>query len=141
MTYSRVDLSATHYTIQTDWYYITQPDLDQLSQIFTKYCRHRGFDSVMPLFKNDYLDPNTDIIGYRDQGELVAFSLIRHLDSTNVYATQFAWTYHRPRLRLGIASLKTECAIYRDRGFRYLYLGSDCDYKKQIQGFETLGPL
>lgn len=140
MIYSRINLAATNYQPQLDWYYITQPDLDQLDYIYITYCRHRQFASVMPLFDNDYLDSNTDIIGYRDQNELVAFSLIRRLDPVNAYATQFAWTYHNPQARLGIVSLKTECAIYRDRGFHYLYLGAADAYKQQIQGFETLGP-
>lgn len=141
MIYSRVNLAATRYQPQTVWDYITQPNLDELDRIYHTYCRYRQFASVMPLFANDYLDANTDIIGYRDHGQLVAFSLIRHLDQHNVYATQFAWTYHNPKLRLGIMSLQTECAIYRDRGFQYLYLGAADHYKQQIQGYETLGPL
>jgi hypothetical protein len=71
----------------------------------------------MPLFDSQFTDPMTDVIGYREHGELVAFSLMKRLDDQNVLASQFAWTYHNPRTRLGIESLKTECAIYRDRGF------------------------
>jgi hypothetical protein len=82
----------------------------------------------------------TDVIGYKENGELVAFSLMQRLDDQNVLASQFAWTYHNPRARLGIESLKTECAIYRDRGFEYLYLDQAHLYKQGIDGFELLGP-
>ena len=95
----------------------------------------------MPLFDSQFVDPTTDIIGYYGQGELVAFSLMKRLDDKNVLASQFAWTYHNPRTRLGIESLKTECAIYRDRGFEYLYLDQAHLYKQGLAGFELLGPI
>ena len=41
---------------------------------------------------------------------------------------------------LGIKSLKNECAIYKKRGFDYLYLGQADHYKTKIDGFEILGP-
>jgi len=37
--------------------------------------------------------------------------------------------------------LKTECAIYRDRGFEYLYLDQAHLYKQGLEGFELLGPI
>ena len=43
-------------------------------------------------------------------------------------------------LVFGIKSLKHECALYKARGFKYLYLGGADEYKKQIDGFEILGP-
>lgn len=95
----------------------------------------------MPIFSSEYTDPKNDIIGYFDQGALVAFSLIRRYDTLNVEAIQFAWTYHNPKLRLGMQSLKQECAIYKDQGFQYLYLGGADEYKKEIKGFEMLGLL
>ena len=95
----------------------------------------------MPIFDSRYLDRNTDVIGYYDQDQLVAFSLIVRYDDHNAMCDQFAWTYHDPQQRLGIESLMTECAIYRDRGFRYLYLDQAHTYKKEIEGFEILGPI
>jgi hypothetical protein len=83
----------------------------------------------------------TDVIGYYDHSQLVAFSLMRRYDDRNVLASQFAWTYHSPKSRLGVESLKTECAIYRDRGFEYLYLDQAHLYKQGLEGFEILGPL
>jgi hypothetical protein len=95
----------------------------------------------MPMFHSRYRDPQADIIGYYDNAKLVAWSLIRRFDERNALCDQFAWTYHRPRLRLGIETMKTECAIYRARGFDYLYLEQAHLYKSEIDGFEILGPM
>jgi hypothetical protein len=95
----------------------------------------------MPIFDSQYTDKSNDIIGYYDQDQLVAFSLIRRFDNKNSECLQFAWNYQNPRLRLGIESLKNECAIYRNLGFEYLYLGFADEYKKEISGFEILGPI
>ena len=142
MTYqfARIDLSKTTYQPTVDWYYIVDPDIDQLNNIYRTYCIYKHFASVMPIFDSQYQDPNTDVIGYRDQGQLVAFSLMKRYDERNVLASQFAWTYQNPRARLGIKSLKTECAVYRERGFQYLYLDQAHLYKQGFEGFEILGP-
>jgi hypothetical protein len=95
----------------------------------------------MPIFDIQYTDEHTDVIGYYDNSDLVAFSLIRTYDKENAESLQFAWNYANPKLRLGIESLKNECAIYKARGFNYLYLGGDDSYKRQIDGFELLGKL
>lgn len=94
----------------------------------------------MPIFDSEYTDPNNDIIGYYEQSKLVAFSLIRRYNDNEAECVQFAWNYSNPRSRLGITSLKNECAIYRQRNFRYLYLGEANEYKSKIDGFEILGP-
>jgi hypothetical protein len=93
------------------------------------------------MFPARLRDAMADVIGYYAGGNLVAFSLIRRFDDHNALCDQFAWTYHEPRLRLGIESMKTECAIYRDRGFRYLYLEQAHLYKQEIEGFEILGAI
>jgi hypothetical protein len=139
--YARIDLAKTTYQPTVDWYLIEQPDLAQLQDIYRTYCIYKHFASVMPLFDSQFTDPDTDIIGYREQDRLVAFSLMKRYDNENVLASQFAWTYHNPRSRLGVESLKTECAIYRQRGFRYLYLDQAHLYKQGLEGFELLGPI
>jgi hypothetical protein len=143
MTYqfARIDLNKTAYQPTVDWEIIIKPDLAQLQDIYRTYCIYKHFASVMPLFDSQFTDPMTDVIGYRESGQLVAFSLMKRLDDKNVLASQFAWTYHNPRTRLGIESLKTECAIYRDRGFEYLYLDQAHLYKQGLEGFEILGPI
>jgi len=142
--FSRIDLSKTNYTETVDWEYITgrEPEvLVRLDSIYRTYCIYKRFDSVMPIFHSRYNDPMADIIGYYDNKKLVAFSLIRRFDLHNAQCDQFAWTYHKPKMRLGIESMKTECAIYKARGFEYLYIEQANLYKKDIDGFEILGPL
>lgn len=139
--YARIDLAKTTYKPTVDWYRIEQPNIAQLQDIYRTYCIYKHFASVMPLFNSQFTDPDTDVIGYREQDKLVAFSLMKRYDHENVLASQFAWTYHNPRSRLGVESLKTECAIYRDRGFKYLYLDQAHLYKQGLEGFELLGPM
>jgi len=138
--YARIRLQETTYQPTVDWEYLREPNIPLLKDIYRTYCIYKHFASVMPLFDSQFTDAMTDVIGYKENGELVAFSLMRRLDDQNVLASQFAWTYHNPRTRLGIESLKTECAIYRDRGFEYLYLDQAHLYKQGIDGFELLGP-
>jgi hypothetical protein len=138
--YARINLAKTTYKPSVDWQYITDPDPAILNDIYRTYCIYKHFGSVMPIFDSQYRDPDTDVIGYYDNNQLVAFSLIKRYDSKNALCAQFAWTYTKPRLRLGIESLKTECAIYRDRGFEYLYLDQAHLYKQGFEGFELLGP-
>ena len=146
MTYqfARIDLSKTEYTPSVTWEYITDRDeatLKKLDDIYKTYTTYKHFASVMPMFHSRYQDPMADIIGYYDNNRLVAWSLIRRFDEHNALCDQFAWTYHNPRTRLGIETMKTECAIYKERGFRYLYLEQAHLYKSEIDGFEILGPL
>ena len=139
--FARIDLSKTTYETTIKWRYQTSPDIAQLNHIYRDYCLYKRFASVMPIFDSRYTDPMTDVIGYYDEDQLVAFSLIRRYDDHNALCDQFAWNYQNPRLRLGIETMKTECAIYKARGFRYLYLEQAHLYKQEIDGFEILGPL
>ena len=139
--FARIDLSKTNYSVNVECMHITQPDIPALNKIYKTYCTYKRFSSVMPIFDSRYLDPMTDVIGYYDQAKLVAFSLIRRYDEHNALCDQFAWTYHKPQMRLGIETMKTECAMYKARGFRYLYLEQAHLYKSSMDGFEILGPL
>ncbi len=143
MTYqfARIDLSKTNYISSVKWDYIRNPDIAKLNTIYRDYCKYKHFASVMPIFDSRYTDPMTDVIGYYDGDKLAAFSLIKRYDNEHALCDQFAWNYNNPRLRLGIETMKTECAIYKERGFKYLYLEQAHLYKSQIDGFEILGPL
>ena len=143
MTYqfARINLAENTDQATVTWQYLKDPDIPVLKDIYRTYCIYKHFASVMPLFDSQFTDPATDIIGYYDTDKLVAFSLIKRYDNANALCAQFAWNYQRPKLRLGIRSLQTECAIYRERGFRYLYLDQAHLYKQGITGFELLGPI
>jgi len=136
MKFARIDLSKTNYTHTDKFKYLTIRDYAELNEIYIKYCRYKQFSSVMPLF----VDNTMEIIGYYDSG-LIGFSLIRCWDQDNAECVQFAWDYKNPEYRLGIVSLENECAVYKARGFRYLYLGQDAEYKRQFDGYEVLGPI
>ena len=139
--FARINLIKNNDKASVSWAYLSNPDLSELKDIYRTYCIYKHFASVMPLFDSQFTDPDTDVIGYYDTNQLVAFSLIKRYDNENALCAQFAWNYRAPKLRLGIESLKTECAIYRERGFRYLYLDQAHLYKQGITGFELLGPL
>jgi hypothetical protein len=142
MIYARINLEKTNYTtFQNNWEFIRDPDVVSLNSIYIQYCRYKKFLSVMPIFDCEYRDPQNDIIGYFDQNILVAFSIVRKYDHDNAEAVQFAWTYHDPKQRLGIESLKHECALYKKLGYKYLYLGGADEYKTKIDGFEILGAV
>lgn len=136
MKFARIDLSKTNYTRADKFRYLTVHDYPALNKIYIEYCRYKQFKSVMPLF----IDNTMEIIGYYDSA-LIGFSLIRCWDLDNAECIQFAWDYKQPSYRLGIISLKNECAVYKARGFKYLYLGQDADYKSQFDGYEILGPM
>lgn len=140
MIYARIDLSQTNYEIMDNCKKLKAPFQKPLETIYDAYCKHKKFKSVMPIFAEEYYDDKNDVYAYYDkENKMVAFSLLRCYNSKNVEAIQFAWDYANPNLRLGIRSLKNECAIYKKRGFDYFYLGQADDYKTKIDGFEILG--
>ena len=139
--FARIDLSKTNYERTVDCRILTTPDIAALNKIYRAYCTHKHFASVMPIFDSQYTDLKSDVIGYYDNQELVAFSIIKLYDQRNALCYQFAWNYHNPKKRLGIATLQTECAIYKARNFDYLYLDQAHLYKHALAGFEILGPM
>lgn len=145
MKYCRVDLAKTsYYTLPNTQLLssVARDDrLEDLQKIYHQYCAYKKFDSVMPLFAGMIFDKYTDVICYYPNDKLSAFSLVKKYDRENAEALQFAWDYKDPELRLGIESLKHECAYYKSQGYKYLYLGLANEYKSQIDGYEILGPL
>ncbi len=139
MIYCRIKLSKTNYKIYDNSLILDNPNLKEIQKIYKKYCDHKKFKSVQPIFENDIRVHK--VIGYYHNGKMVAFSLLYELDKKNIEALQFAWDYETPKLRLGIKSLEHECAWAKNNGYKYLYLGQDDRYKSQFKGYEVLGPL
>jgi hypothetical protein len=141
--YARIDLSKTNYNKLSNYSLLTIQDFKiiELQNLYREYCNYKKFRSVMPIFDSEFTDTKNDVIGYYDNQQLVGFSLLRRFDNENVEAIQFAWDYKNPKLRLGINSLKSECAHFKELGFKYLYLGAADEYKSKIDGFEVLGTL
>jgi len=144
--HARIDLDKTNYSLNA----IQQIDLkvrlirafntDELDKIYISYCQYKKFPSVMPLFSDEYLYPQSDVFAYYDNEVMVGFTLMFRYNTKNVAANQFAWTYHKPKIRLGIRSLHYICAHYKQEGFKHLYLGDAASYKQYLDGFELCGP-
>ena len=139
--YARINLSKTFYKKTDNYKFLNPVPVDTLQGIYKEYCSYKQFKSVMPIFNSEFDDPKNEVIGYFDNDTLVAFSLLRLFDNDNLEAVQFAWNYKNSKLRLGINSLQNECALYKERGYKYLYLGGADEYKSKIDGFELLGPV
>lgn len=145
MKFCRIDLSKTNYETFKFGHLLSSVEKDdrmeQIQEIYRKYCTHKKFESVVPLFSGMIFDRYTDVIGYYPNDKLSAFSIVKRYDRENAEALQFAWDYKNPELRLGIESLKHECSYYKSQGYKYLYLGLADEYKSQIDGYELLGPI
>lgn len=138
--FGRINLKDTRYVSDLEWSMLDPVPVNDLQRVYRDYCLHKHFQSVMPLIPGRLTAPNTEIIGYHDRDRLVAWSMYRVWDAENVLSDHFAWDYRNPRLRLGIRSIENECAIYRDRGYRWMYFEAVEPYMLDLQGFEILGP-
>ena len=139
--FGRIDLHETRYVSDLEWQTLDPVPVNDVQRIYRDYCLHKHFQSVMPLLPGRLTAPDTEIIGYHDRDRLVAWSMYRVWDAENVLSDHFAWDYRNPRLRLGIRSIENECAIYRDRGYRWMYFEAVEPYMLDLQGFEILGPI
>jgi len=139
--FGRIDLQYTTYTRDLDAELLDPVPVNDVLRVYRDYCLHKHFQSVMPMLPSRLTAPGTEIIGYRHQDLLVAWSMYRLWDDDNILSDHFAWDYRHPRLRLGIRSIETECAIYRDRGYRWMYFESVEPYMLDLQGFEIMGPM
>ena len=140
--YCRIRLKDTNYQEYHNYRILDSSSFGRCLEIYKQYVEYKGFEDVVPIFKEEFELDHSDIIGYYDGNELVAFTLAYRFKSVNsVWADQFAWNYKNPKLHLGIKSLRHECAYYKHKGFKYLYLGPAHKYKEKIQGFERMGPL
>jgi hypothetical protein len=139
--FGRIDLQQTQYVSDVEYQLLDPVPVNDLQRVYRDYCVHKHFQSVMPLIPGRLVAAGTEIIGYYDQDRLVAWSMYRVWDQHNILSDHFAWDYRNPKLRLGIRSIENECAIYRDRGYRYMYFEAVEPYMLDLQGFEILGPL
>lgn len=133
----RIDLSKTAYQEELEYKLLDSFHFSTINSIYEKYCSYKKFKEHIPLLYKDL--ESSELLGYYNNNLLVAFSIIK-ISDTYVKAEQFAWDYRNPSLRLGIKSIKTECARYKKLGYSYLYLGEHHKYKEQFDGFEFVYP-
>lgn len=140
--YAYIDLTETNYTPQLE-YEILPKDTDPapLLEIYRQYCIYKEFKSAWPMFAEEFTAPHNDIIAYKDNNKIVAWTMIYRLAKTAVWNMQFAWDYKKPKLKLGYKSIRTECAIYRDLGYTQMLIDEDIPYKQELQGFKLFGPM
>lgn len=138
MSYCYIDLKETDYNAAECDYKLFLPHdkvpIDKMLDIYQQYADHKKFESVWPIYKEEFVAKQNDIIGYYDQNRLVAWSMMYKINADAVEALQFAWDYKNPKLKLGIQSMKTECAIYKSLGYKLIILGEAHEYKKQVDG-------
>lgn len=138
--FGRIHLPDTTYQADITCALLSPVPVNEVLRVYRDYCVHRHFHSVIPMVPGRLTAADTEIWGYRDRDRLVAWSMYRIWDADNVLSDHFAWDYRNPRLRLGIRSLENECAVYRDRGYRWMYFESVEPYMLDLQAFEILGP-
>lgn len=131
----RINLAKTSYKEELEYKVLDSFYFSTINAIYEKYCAYKQFKNYTPLLYKDL--ENSELLGYYDNNILVAFSIL-NIYKTHVKAEQFAWDYSNPSLRLGIRSLKTECARYKKLGYQFIYLGEYHKYKEQFDGFELL---
>jgi len=132
----RIDLKQTNYKT-IDFEFLSSKHFDEGETIYKRYIQHKQFDSVFPIFREEW-DIAT-IFGYYHKDKLVAWSAYYEFPSKKtVHADQFAWDYENPNLKLGYKSIRSECAYYKAKGFEYLVLGDTDMYKQELQGYEII---
>lgn len=140
--YGYIALQETTYKPLLDYEIHTNvADNAWLLDIYYAYCRYKKFRSVQPIFHGEFTDPRCEFITYKVDNKVVAWTMLRKLDTTVIDNMQFAWNYEQPELKLGYKSIRTECAIYRDRGYTQMLIDTEMHYKKQLQGYNIYGPV
>ena len=135
--YCRIRLKDTNYQEVSNCKLLDSSFYNECFEIYRKYCEYKEFDSVIPIFREEFELPHTDIIGYYDGNELAAFTLAYKFKSVNsVWADQFAWNYQNKKLSLGHVANRNEIALYKRLGYDYYYLGEEADYKAKLDGYE-----
>lgn len=115
-------------------------NIKEYEEIWKEYLKKKGFDEDQSLDRLFELDPEKKIVvEIYDYDELVAFSVIR-MEPVPV-SLQFAWTYHNPKLSLGIHCQYFELEYLANLGtYTHSYVcpgyENTCIWKSRFPGFE-----
>lgn len=140
--YGYIELQETKYKPLLDYEILTNvEDNSCLLDIYYAYTKYKQFPSVQPIFHGEFIDPRCEFVTYKVDSKVVAWTMIRKLDETVVDNMQFCWDYKDPKLKLGYKSIRTECAIYRDRGYTQMLIDTEMHYKTELQGYKIYGPV
>ena len=141
MKFGRVNLTNTTYSITLEAHLLNPVPIDEVNRVYQEYCLYKDFESVMPMIPGRFLVPGTEVFGYYNQDRLIAWSMYRIWDNKNIVIDHHAWDYNNPKSRMGLHSLQNECALFRNRGYQFMYFESFEPYMLNLQGFEILGTL
>ena len=112
--YCRIRLKDTNYQEYHNYRILDSSSFHKCLEIYREYVNYKKFDDVVPIFQEEFELPHTDIIGYYDENELVAFTLAYKFKSVNsVWADQFAWNYQNKKLSLGHVANKENMGTKR----------------------------
>ena len=121
--YCRIRLQETNYQEYHNYRILDSSSFRRCLEIYREYVTYKKFDDVVPIFQEEFELPHTDIIGYYDENELVAFTLAYKFKSVNsVWADQFAWNYQNKKLSLGHVANKNEIALYKRLGLSLIHI-------------------
>tara|TARA_B100002019_G_scaffold251112_1_gene231346 strand:- start:172 stop:615 length:444 start_codon:yes stop_codon:yes gene_type:complete len=135
--FCRIRLKDTNYQEYHNYRILDGSSFNRCLEIYKQYVTYKKFKDIVPIFVEEFELPHSDVIGYYDGNELVAFTLAYRFKSANsVWADQFAWDYKNKKLGLGHIANKNEIALYKRLGFDYFYLGESSDYKAKLDGYE-----
>ena len=112
---------------------------DRYERIWDTYLEKKGFSKEFNLSDLFKVNPNKKhVIEVYDYDEMVAFSIIRK--EPGPVSLQFAWTYHEPKLSLGIHCQYFELNYLKESGYKYNYVcpgyERTCIWKSRFPGFE-----
>ena len=135
--FCRIRLKDTNYQEYHNYRILDGSSFNRCLEIYKQYVTYKKFKDIVPIFVEEFELPHSDVIGYYDGNELVAFTLAYRFKSVNsVWADQFALNYKNKKLGLGHIANKSEIALYKRLGFDYFYLGESSDYKAKLDGYE-----
>lgn len=137
--YGRIDLSKIDYELDPDIVSV-KPTLEEATEVFVTYCKHKNFESVHPLYQDDI-----DLYAWNclyEYNKLIAWeqTLLYPKDKVG-FSQQFAWNYEQPWKRIGWRFSHHVPAWMKSQGYKYLYLGDHQEYKAEIVGYEILAHI
>ena len=68
--YCRIRLKDTNYQEYSNYRILGSSSFNKCLEIYRKYVTYKKFDDVVPIFREEFELPHSDIIGYYDGNEL-----------------------------------------------------------------------
>ena len=88
--YCRIRLQETNYQEYHNYRILGSSSFERCMEVYKDYIRYKKFEDTVPIFREEFELPHTDIIGYYDGNELAAFTLAYKFKSVNsVWAVSY----------------------------------------------------